>query len=396
MVYTFSNMLIKDKKIAIAGGGPGGLTLARLLQMNGADVTVYERDQNKDVRVQGGSLDLHDESGLAALRKAGLLDAFKANYRVGADKMRLVDNQAHILYDEHKEKSVKDFGDEHFRPEIDRGPLRDILLASLEPGTVVWNKHILSLEPVGNSWKINFHNGDSTIADIVIGADGANSKVRPFVTSIKPFYVGITAIEGTVYDPEKTAPGINELLEGGKIFAFGNEKSLFVSSKGDGTLGFFPGWKTSESWVRESCPDLMDRGQMLAWFKKEFAEWGDIWHQLFKSDTTNFVVRPQYCMPLDQTWDAHSNITLLGDAAHWMPPYAGEGVNMAMLDALELSECLTNSAFPDVQAAIAGYEKQMLARFAEVGKTTMQQTESLHSPHALSDMMIMFGQAERQ
>src|ERR1700710_1920213 len=101
-------MVIQNKKIAIAGGGPGGLTLARLLQMNGADVTVYERDLNKDVRVQGGALDLHDDSGLAALRKAGLLDAFKANYRVGADKMRLVDNQANILYDEHKQESVKD------------------------------------------------------------------------------------------------------------------------------------------------------------------------------------------------------------------------------------------------------------------------------------------------
>ncbi len=62
----------KDKIIAIVGGGPGGLTLARLLQMNGANVTVYERDASRSARVQGATLDLHEESGLKALRKAGI------------------------------------------------------------------------------------------------------------------------------------------------------------------------------------------------------------------------------------------------------------------------------------------------------------------------------------
>ena len=70
-----------NKKIAIVGGGPGGLTLARLLQMKDADVTVYERTINQNARDQGATLDLHEESGLMALREAGLMEAFKANYR---------------------------------------------------------------------------------------------------------------------------------------------------------------------------------------------------------------------------------------------------------------------------------------------------------------------------
>ncbi|MDH7462718.1 FAD-dependent monooxygenase [Chitinophagaceae bacterium 26-R-25] len=86
-----------NKKIAIVGGGPGGLTLARLLQIKGADVKVYERDANKDVRVQGATLDLHDDSGLEALRKAGLMDAFKENYRPNADRIRIVDSSANTL-----------------------------------------------------------------------------------------------------------------------------------------------------------------------------------------------------------------------------------------------------------------------------------------------------------
>lgn len=385
-------MLIENKKISIVGGGPGGLTLARLLQMNGADVKVYERDLNKNVRVQGGALDLHEESGLAALKKAGLMEAFKANYRPGADKIRIVDYKANIVFDQHVYETVEAFGNEWFRPEIDRGPLRDILLASLEPGTVVWDSHIVSLEPVNDSWKLEFQDGKSAMADIVIAADGANSKIRSYITAVKPFYVGITMVEGFVSDSEKITPKIHELLKGGKIFAFGNEKSLIVSSKGDGSLGFATGCKTDEFWFRESGIDFKDNVEMLTWFKKEFSEWGGVWLELFENDKISFIVRPQYCMPLDQSWETIPNITMLGDAAHWMPPYAGEGVNMAMLDALELSECLTNPAFTNMQKAIASYEKQMCARFADVGRITLESTASLHSANAIKNMLAMFEQ----
>jgi 2-polyprenyl-6-methoxyphenol hydroxylase-like FAD-dependent oxidoreductase len=114
-------MTIQNKKIAIVGGGPGGLTLARLLQLKGVDVNVYERDINKDVRIQGGALDLHTESGLAALNKAGLLHEFKTHYRPGAELVRVVDNQAKIYSDQHTEEIKLDFGHKDHRPEIDRG-----------------------------------------------------------------------------------------------------------------------------------------------------------------------------------------------------------------------------------------------------------------------------------
>ncbi len=378
-------MLINDKKIAIVGGGPGGLTLARLLQMNGANVNVYERDLHKDVRVQGATLDLHDESGLKALRKAGLMDAFKANYRPGADKLRIVDKNATIFLDDDINAKV-----ELSRPEIDRGPLRKILLDSLQPDTVVWNSHLVSLVPINNGWKLECQNGSSALADIVIAADGANSKIRPLITPIRPFYSGITVVEGTVYNSETTAPHIHKLLNGGKIFALCDEKTLIVSAKGDGSLVFYTGCKTDEYWFRTSRIDFTDKAQVLAWFQREFSGWSSLWLELFDNSDSHFMPRPQYCMPLDQHWEALPNLTMIGDAAHLMPPYAGEGVNMAMLDALELSEYLTNSAFPDIQTAIAQYEKQMYERFAEIGKITLDQTASLHSPSALSDMIGMF------
>lgn len=370
-------MLTKGKKIAIVGGGPGGLTLARLLQIQGADVKVYERDLNKDVRVQGATLDLHDESGLLALEKAGLTEAFNANYRPGAGKVRVIDKNANILVDQHENEDY-----EETRPEIDRGPLRAILLESLQPETVVWNSYFKSLSPIGNSWKLEFQNGTSAFADIVIATDGANSKIRPFITPIKPFYSGVTAFEGAVYNSETAVPNIDKLLKGGKIFAFGDEKSLIVSSKGDGSLAFYLGIKTDEYWSRDCGIDFSNKDQVFAWFQKEFSGWDSVWNELFENLSFQLIPRPQYCMPLDQKWDSLPNLTMLGDAAHLMPPYAGEGVNMAMLDALELSECLTNPAFPDIQTAIASYEKQMLVRFAQIGQATLDSTAILHSKEA--------------
>jgi len=383
-------MLLNDKKIAIIGGGPGGLTLAKLLQLKGAEVNVYERDVNRHVRVQGSTLDLHEESGLAALAKAGLMEAFKANYRPGADKMRIISSKGEVLYDQHTETSAQDFGDEHFRPEIDRGPLRELMLDALEPGTVIWNSQLKSLEAMGKLWQLGFQDGTQVTVDVVIGADGANSKVRPYITPIKPVYSGVFMVEGTIYNSEKTSPKIHELLKGGKLFVMGDSKTLIVSSKGGGDMSFYTGCKTNELWVTESGLDFKDKGQLLKWFKQEYASWGELWHELFEDEHTTFIPRPQYYMPLDQTWEAQSNITLIGDAAHVMPPFAGEGVNMAMQDALELSECLTNSNFADLTEAIRHYEDQMRLRASNTAQLTLEQTEVMHSPNALEHMLAFF------
>src|SRR5262249_4748124 len=153
-------------------------------------------------------------------------------------------------------------------------------------------------------------------------------------------YTGVTAIEGNVYDSATATPGVHGLLKDGKIFAFGNSNSLITSSKGDGSLSFYVSFRTDESWVHNCGIDFNDTRQVAAWFKKDFPEWSSIWYELFQQAKAPFIARPIYCMPLDQTWKPSGNLTMLGDAAHLMPPFAGEGVNMAMLDALELSECL--------------------------------------------------------
>jgi 2-polyprenyl-6-methoxyphenol hydroxylase-like FAD-dependent oxidoreductase len=372
---------INHKKIAIIGAGPGGLTLARLLQMKGVDVKIYERDPHSEARAKGATLDLHEESGLAALNAAGLMDAFKANYRPGAEKLRIMDKNANIVFEDNPKAE-----DDIHRPEIDRGPLQKILLESLQPGTVVWDSNFESLVAKDNSWIIFFKNGSFAFADIVIAADGANSKVRPYITPIKPFYAGVTAIEEVVFNSEVNSPKIHKLLNGGKIFAMGDEKSLIVSSKGDGSMMFYTTIKTNEFWVRDCGIDFSDKLQVLDWFKKEYAGWDSVYEELFENASGTFIPRPQYCMPLDQDWPALSNLTMIGDAAHLMPPFAGEGVNMAMLDALELSVCLLSDDFPDMQAAISAYESQMRLRASATAKDTLEATAALHSPDAIQYM----------
>jgi 2-polyprenyl-6-methoxyphenol hydroxylase-like FAD-dependent oxidoreductase len=382
-------MVLSNKKIAIVGGGPGGLTLARLLQLKGVEIKVYDRDLNKEARVQGATLDLHKKSGLLALKKADLLNEFKANYLPKAGIFRALDKNGNICVDTHHDNNQK-FSNKKFKPEIDRGPLRNILLSSLKPDTVVWDSNFVSMTKVENVWHLNFKNGTMATADIVIGADGANSKIRPYLTSIKPIYTGITMLEGTVYDYMNTAPLFGNIIKEGKVFAYGDRKMMLIGAKGDGSLQFYTSCYTDENWTDISGINFKNKVEVIEWFKKEFSEWGDSWLELFENAEPFFLPRPQYCYPFNQSWEAQSDITILGDAAHLMPPFAGEGVNMAMLDALELSEALTNNTFTNTKDAIASFEKQMNVRFSKVGELTMFNTKWMHQPNALSIIKSMF------
>ncbi|MBT2621213.1 FAD-dependent monooxygenase [Chryseobacterium sp. ISL-6] len=379
-------MITQNKKIAIIGGGPGGLTLAKLLQLKNVQVHVYERDKHKDVRVQGATLDLHEESGLEALRRAGLMDAFKANYRPDAGKLKILDKDLNQYLNEHDSGS---FHDED-RPEIDRAPLRKILLETLEPETVIWDSQFFSMENQEDGWILHFKNGKSYYADIVIAADGANSKIRSYITDVQAIYSGVTIIEGNIYNAQMNVPKLWELVDGGKIFAMDEEKTLLFSTKADGTLTFYTGCKVNETWAQESGIDFSNKEQIFEWFKKEYETWNEIWQELFETNDSSFVVRPQYHYPLDQTWETLPNLTMLGDAAHRMPPYAGEGVNMAMQDAYELAECLTDGKSKDVQTALSCYEKQMQTRASEVTKITLDNTVLMHGPQAIEKLMKMF------
>jgi 2-polyprenyl-6-methoxyphenol hydroxylase-like FAD-dependent oxidoreductase len=385
------NTFIQHKKIAIVGGGPGGLTLARLLQLKGLDVKVYERDKDASVRQQGATLDLHYESGLKALREGGLIEAFKQNYRPGADRLTITDKNA-VVHSIDDEGQVMDLDNEHARPEIDRGPLRDLLIASLQEGTIVWDAKFSELKENGNGWDLIFEDGTIAYADLVIAADGGNSKIRKYITVIQPVYSGITIIEGNVYNGAVNTPNLWALANGGKVFALGGGKTLVLSTKGEGSLSFYTGTKETEDWVKTSGIDFEDTAQIFAWFKQRFPDWGSNWHEIFSTDESYFVARQQYYFPLDQSWQTLPNLTMLGDAAHRMPPFSGEGVNQAMLDALYLYEALCLEDFGTMQEALSSFEKKMCSRASAATEDALIQTEGMHSENNLQYLLDMFNQ----
>lgn len=383
-------MRTQNKHIAIVGGGPGGLTLARLLQLKGCNVTVYERDLNKNARVQGSPLDMHEKSGFAALCAASLLDEFNRNVHVGADRKIIINERAEIFLSDHP-KPGEDAGIDSTRPEIDRGTLRKILLESLQPGTVVWNSHFTIMEKQNEGWLLHFKNGSTAYADLVIAADGANSKIRPYITNIKAFYTGITMVEVTVRNAAIKVPHIYQLLNGGKVMAFGNAKCILGGQKGDGGLGFYFSLKLEENWPASNGLDYSNRQQLLAWFKREYAGWSAIWYELLENMELPVIPRPIYCMPPDQHWQSLPNLTMLGDAAHVMPPFAGEGANTAMLDALELSEYLTSGKYNNLADAISVYEASMRERASAAAQQSLENGERMHSEGALKKMLAVFG-----
>ncbi|WP_433763929.1 FAD-dependent oxidoreductase [Flavobacterium ginsenosidimutans] len=380
--------LLENKKIAILGAGPGGLTLARLLQMKGAEVKVYERDFNQNSRVQGAIVDLHFDSGLKVMKEAGLIEAFKANYMKGADRYRLVDKDANIFVEENT--SEDDFDNEHFRPEIDRGALRNMLIENLLPETVVWNSQFLSMNKIESSWELKFQNGNTAFADIVIGADGYRSKVRSYVTDIKALYSGAAIIQGEIENPKIDCHEIYELVDNANLIAMDIGKTIAVQPMGNGGLTFYAVSLYAENWLESNGIDFNNADEVYNCLIKYYEDWNPLFFELFKS-CRNFVMRPLNYFPTDQKWEPNENVTLIGDAAHLMPP-SGEGVNTAMLDALDLSECLSSAQFSDLKSAIGTFELKMRSRAEILGKDAIDGIQDFASPsqQSIDELVEMF------
>ena len=386
--------LLKDKKVAIIGGGPGGLTLARLLQQQGVEVKLYERDADRSFRQQGATLDLHYESGLKALRVGGLIEEFKKSYRPGAERFTITDNNAVVHYTERDNEPMEDLDSEYARPEIDRGPLRDMLINSLQDGTIIWDAKFSELKENGSGWDIAFENGTIAYADLVIAADGANSKVRKYLTGIERIYAGITIVEGNIYNAATNVPHLWKLTNGGKVFAMWNRKTVVLSAKGEGSLSFYTSTHEAKDWYKNSGIDFTDKEQVFAWFRQRFADWSNDWHEIFATNESYFVVRPQYYFPLDQTWQVQPNLTMIGDAAHQTPP-SGEGVNQAMQDALELCEALCLENFPTIKAAITSFENKMRTRTLKINEEAAELIDGMHSENNLTYMVDFFNDMEK-
>lgn len=368
-------------RIAIVGAGLGGLVLARILHRNGVASTVYELDAGPGARRQGGLLDLHVESGQRALHDAGLFEQFRANTQPQAEHLRVMDKAGTVFIDRGPD------GGEGLRPEIDRTVLRNLLLASLPDGVVVWGHKLTKVERADGGFRLAFADGSTAPAELLVGADGAWSRVRPLLSRAVPEYVGITYVEFWLTDATTRHPELAELVGSGSLFALSDNKNL--GGHGGDHLHFGAALRVPEDWARSCGVDWTDPVAARAALLAEFADWCEGLKDLIRSCDDRLTPRLIHALPIGHSWSRVPGVTLLGDAAHLMSPFAGEGANAAMFDAAVLARSLLEQQ-DDVETALTRYEDDMFPRAAEAARQSAFGLDLLFNADAPRDLVNFF------
>ncbi|MFB6505107.1 MULTISPECIES: FAD-dependent oxidoreductase [unclassified Streptomyces] len=379
-------------RIVIVGAGPGGLTCARVLQRHGIAVTVCDLDTSPEARGQGGTLDMHPESGQYALRAAGLLNDFLELSRPEGRQMRVVGRDGRIVFDGIPPETDSAEG----APEIDRGRLRGLLLDSLEPGTVRWAHRLTRVEPLGDGvHRLHFADGTTTDADLVVGADGAWSRVRPLLTDVAPGYTGVTFVEAGFDDADTRHPRLAALTAAGTMMALHDHRGFVAQRNGDGHIRVHIGMRVDEDWHRRAGLDLTDTAAVRDALLKKFTGWGDDLLGFITDTDTGYVNRPLYALPVPHTWPHTPGLTLLGDAAHLMSPFSGMGANLAMLDGADLARALIDHATTAdaaidntiVDRAVTAYEQILLPRSVEAAEGAAEAIDEAFGPDGAAQVI---------
>jgi 2-polyprenyl-6-methoxyphenol hydroxylase-like FAD-dependent oxidoreductase len=358
--------------IAIIGAGLGGLTLARVLHVHGIAATIYEAEASAQARAQGGMLDIHDFNGQLAIKAAGLYEEFQTLIHPGGQATRVLAQDGAVLLEQPDDGSGG-------RPEVQRGELRRILLESLPPGAVQWGRKLTQVTSLGNGrHQLTFADGTIVSCGLLVGADGAWSKVRPLLSDAKPAYAGIALIETWLRDSDRRHPASAAVVGSGALFAVAPGKGILAHREPDGVLHAYVALTKPQAWFAG--------GDVIG----EFDGWAPSLTALISASDTAPVVRMIHALPPDHRWERVPGVTLLGDAAHLMAP-SGEGANLAMFDGAELAKAIAAHA-GDTEAALAAYENDLFPRSAQAAAEAAALHEILYGEQSPHSLVAMFSQ----
>jgi 2-polyprenyl-6-methoxyphenol hydroxylase-like FAD-dependent oxidoreductase len=282
------------------------------------------------------------------------------------------------------------------RPEIDRRDLRQILLDSLQPDTVKWDRHLRKAEETKDGIVLHFDDLVESGYDVVVGADGAWSKIRTLLTDVKPFYSGIAGFQWVLPDAAENYPSLSKLVNRGSIYSFSNGRSIIAQQLSTGALQLSVWGLKPEDYLATEKIDVKNVNAVRSTLLKDFEDWNPNLKAFIESlDGTDLVPRALHMLPVGTKWSHKSGVTLIGDAAHLMTPFAGEGVNVAMKDAVDLAEAIIGASknpSTDLSKAIESFEQSMFKRAKEVQEMTLDMMNLMYftpgAPHTSIERYI--------
>lgn len=392
-------------KIAIIGAGISGLALACVLHKNGIPFTIYEAEDSLISRTQGGPVNIHYDTGERILRAIGLFEKYKTTmYFPGCEVNTLGDQHGKLWLDHSKQDGVTYPGGN--APLVNRIELRRLLLGAIEAESVQWSKKLKTILPVDdNTYELTFADGSSATGfHLVVGADGAWSKVRSLLTDIKPSYTGLSYLETEIQKISDAPPEVRRLIQRGSYYYTSSKNGLTIQRDGDTTIWIWPVVPKPEEWIANPGLDLNDmKAAKKKFLEEDWEGWSDELKAIIMASDRKLIPRGFYTLPVGHKWDHRPGVTLLGDAAHLMTPHSGLGANSALMDGYDLGEAIVAigrqyqwengsnfTHYGPLSHAVKRYEEVMFPRAEVNAAITKRNREFFHTDGASEWLANMF------